>query len=301
MSNPRQQFGGDWTDEKLGRVRRYLDKYMTIMKNRSYETAYVDAFAGTGYIELKEPMTGGLLFPELTENEAQSFIQGSARLALQVEPSFDRYILIEKKQNCCRQLNDLREEFPLMADRIGIEHGDANERLVDFCNRTDWRRSRAVVFLDPFGMAVEWNTIECIARTCAIDLWYLFPLGVAVGRLLKADGEIPKAWRDGVDRLFGAKDWYEKFYCNRKDAGLFGDIEVQEKVADYDSIAQYFVNRLKTIFPGVAENPLQLFNRKGVPLFLLCFASANPNAKAAVRIAKHILGMPSGRGGSLRS
>jgi three-Cys-motif partner protein len=39
----------------------------------------------------------------------------------------------------------------------------------------DWRSHRAVLFLDPYGMQVEWQTIEAIAKTAAIDLWLLFP------------------------------------------------------------------------------------------------------------------------------
>lgn len=33
------------------------------------------------------------------------------------------------------------------------------------------------MFLDPYGMQVDWATIEAIAKTKAIDLWILFPLG----------------------------------------------------------------------------------------------------------------------------
>ena len=40
----------------------------------------------------------------------------------------------------------------------------------DLCHK-DWSSHRAVLFLDPYGMQVEWTTIEAIARTGAIDLW----------------------------------------------------------------------------------------------------------------------------------
>ncbi len=44
-------FGGDWTQEKLERVRKYLQAYTTIFhgnERASYFTTYfVDAFAGT--------------------------------------------------------------------------------------------------------------------------------------------------------------------------------------------------------------------------------------------------------------
>jgi hypothetical protein len=40
------------------------------------------------------------------------------------------------------------------------------------------------VFLDPFGMQVDWNVIEQLALTKAVDLWLLFPLGTGVMRIM---------------------------------------------------------------------------------------------------------------------
>lgn len=55
-------------------------------------------------------------------------------------------------------------------------------------------------------------------------------------------------------------------------------------------IGRYFVKRLKTVFKGVAEQPLVLTNSAGCPLYLFCFAAGNPKgAKIAVKIADHIL------------
>ena len=52
----------------------------------------------------------------------------------------------------------------------------------------------------------------------------------------------------------------------------------------------YYLNRLKTVFPHVAENPLPLFNSKNIPLFALFFAAGNPKGgKTAVKIAQYIL------------
>jgi hypothetical protein len=71
---------------------------------------------------------------------------------------------------------------------------------------------------------------------------------------------------------------------------LFGTQNVFVKEANFDSIGKYFVSRLKTIFAGVAENPLPLRNSKNVPIFLLCFAASNPKgASTAVKIAQDIL------------
>ena len=32
------------------------------------------------------------------------------------------------------------------------------------------------MFLDPYGMEVEWKTLQAVAATRAIDVWFLFPL-----------------------------------------------------------------------------------------------------------------------------
>ena len=46
-------FGGNWTEEKLKRVEKYLKAYATIMNKKKFRFAYIDAFAGTGYREEK--------------------------------------------------------------------------------------------------------------------------------------------------------------------------------------------------------------------------------------------------------
>jgi three-Cys-motif partner protein len=139
-------------------------------------------------------------------------------------------------------------------------------------------------------MEVNWKTIAAIGETKAIDLWMLFPVGVAVNRLLTRDGKITKGWRNRLDAMFGEKDWYEVFYQTRREVGLFGEQMTTKKLGSFDLIGQYFVKRLKTAFAGVADNPLPMFNSRNVPFHLLCFASANPKgAKTAVKIAQDIL------------
>ncbi len=120
-------------------------------------------------------------------------------------------------------------------------------------------------------MQVEWETIEAIAETKAIDLWILFPLGVAINRLLRKDANISPAWRSRLDRMFGTTDWFNAFYETPKVVNLFGEPVSPQKTSDFDTVSQYFVERLKTVFAGVAENPLPLYNSRRNPLYLLCF------------------------------
>jgi three-Cys-motif partner protein len=144
------------------------------------------------------------------------------------------------------------------------------------------------MFLDPYGMEVEWTTVEAIAGTKAIDLWLLFPLGIGVNRLLTRSGEIPASWRTRLNLLLGTEDWYEELYrVERTDAVWRGRPRRQGHGGDH---RRYFVERLKSVFPAVAEDPRVLRNSTNCPLYLLCFAVGNENgARIALRIANHLL------------
>jgi three-Cys-motif partner protein len=93
------RFGGDWTMAKLNVVVAYLTNYTTALRDRPskmrpFRKAYIDAFAGTGYRDVRQEEnaeTQPLLFPDLAEREPQELLDGSARLALQTTPRFDKY------------------------------------------------------------------------------------------------------------------------------------------------------------------------------------------------------------------
>jgi three-Cys-motif partner protein len=293
------RFGGDWTTAKLDVIARYLQRYTTALKDKPskeqpFVKGYIDAFAGSGYRDVSRDdrtvdRSQALLLPDLAEAEPQALLDGSARLALKTQPRFDRYIFIERSSERCAQLEVLKHEFPDLAADIQIRRGDANTEIQELCAK-DWSSRRAVLFLDPYGMQVDWTTIEAIARTKAIDLWVLFPLGIGVNRLLTKSGDIPETWRRRLNLLLGTEDWYEEFYRFESTPTLFGG-EVERVVkASTETIGRYFNDRLKSIFAAVADEPNVLRNSANSPLYLLCFAAGNPKgAPIALRIANHLL------------
>ena len=290
------QFGGQWTLRKLEVLAGYLQSYTTALKNKPthqkpFRKAFIDAFAGSGYRDVGSLETSQApLFPDFTSDENQSLLDGSAKLALRTEPAFDRYIFIECSPTRCEQLEELKSEFPDRAEHIDIKQGDANEKIQELCGK-QWSSCRAVLFLDPFGMQVEWDTIEAVARTKAIDMWLLFPLGIAVNRLLTTSGEIPKSWQKRLSLLLGTDDWYKEFYTVKTKPNLFGtETEQVVKNANMEKIGNYFNDRLKEIFAGVVEEPGILRNSSNSPLYLMCFAVGNERGKGiALSIAKHLI------------
>lgn len=288
------RFGGAWTTEKLDVLAKYLTGYTTALEDTPFRKGYIDAFAGTGYRDARRDESSGsssqtLLFPDLAEREPQALLDGSARLALKTVPRFDSYVFIERSPERCAQLEALKTEFPDLAKDIQVRQGDANAVIRGLCAK-DWTSHRAVLFLDPYGMQVEWATIEAIAATRAIDLWLLFPLGIGVNRLLTRSGEIPESWRRRLDLLLGTEGWYEEFYRVESEPTLFGGAEDRVVKATTETIGRYFNERLKSVFFDVAEEPRILLNSARCPLYLLCFAVGNARgAPIALRIANHLL------------
>ena len=293
-------FGGSWTQAKLVVLQRYLEAYTKALKDKPtadqpFRKAYIDAFAGTGSRAAREPSGPGeaggtLLFPELAEDAPQALLEGSAKLALQVDPRFDKYIFIEQSPERCMQLQGLKDEFPALANDIDIRQGEANDLIQKLCASPEqWKSRRAVLFLDPYGMQVEWKTIEAVAATKAIDLWVLVPLGMGLNRLAPKSGNVPDSWRKRMDAFLGTDDWYDAFYRAETVPTLFGDYHSQVK-ASMIEMARYFNGRLSRVFAGVAEKPGVLYNSKNSPLYLLCFAVGNERGKdIALRIASHLL------------
>lgn len=292
------QFGGPWTTEKLTALRKYLEAYRTIFtgneKARYFQTIYVDAFAGTGDWQesnLSE-LGAGDLFPSEDQPDVDDFRKGSARISLELQRPFDRYIFIDKSRQHVQQLESMvLSEFATLHPRCKFWRGDANDLLREFCTvHFDWKKCRAVVFLDPYGMSVSWNTIQLLAKTQAVDLWILFPLAQGVNRLLTKQGEPPAGFARRLTDVFGTDGWRTEFYSSSAQSELFDSENRLEKVATFDSIAKYWILKLSELFPGVAARPRFLRNSRGSPLFLLCFAASNPKgAGPALKIANDLL------------
>jgi three-Cys-motif partner protein len=292
-----QLFGGDWTNQKLDALDQYLRAYAKALKKQHFRRIYIDAFAGTGYREQRTVATDQtpLLFSDelsvLTAPEPQRFLDGSAKIALRVTPPFHQFIFIELDKAKVGELEKLRVEFPSQAQAIDIWKGDANHAIQSICSNWDGM-APGVLFLDPFGMHVEWKTIKAIAETQCIDTWILFPF--ATNRLLKKKSpeDISAAWRRKLAAFFGTEEWESRFYKKAIHMDIFhGDRTLIEKQLTLPELGAYYDERLRTVFPIVAENPRILLSNENSPLFQLSFAAGNKGrgGQLALEIASYIL------------
>lgn len=275
-------FGGLWTLNKLEALEKYLVAFNSALSRQKFTRIYIDGFAGTGRCDI------------MVDGEKTS-VDGSARRALGVSPPFHKFCFIELKAKKLAALKALQAEH---SDKpIEIIHDDANAALKALCGKYDWRNTRAVLFLDPYGLHVEWSTLEAIAKTGAIDVWYLFPYSGLYRQAAKNADAMDSDKLDSITRLLGTDEWRQEFYAPQRQSDLFGNESGDAREADHHEMLKYVSKRLKGLFPAVTE-PRILYqagdskNPSGAPLFALYFAASNPSPKAyglAMKIAKDVL------------
>jgi three-Cys-motif partner protein len=281
----RHEFGGQHTELKLQVVGKYLKQFATALKPYFPKLWCIDAFAGTGSRTVRhEARVGDLLDAAVPERIEQR--RGSARIAIDVTPQFDTLVFMESKPSHCAALHELARQH---RDRdIRIVESDANEAIQTAIGRDRWDRTRAVMFLDPYGMDVEWETLEAVAATKAIDVWYLFSLSGFYRQATRRLSDIDDNKREAITRQLGTDAWGE-LYSDLGQGDFFGG-EEKRRMVDVKGLEKYAKTRLETIFPKVL-NPLAL-PLLGPQRYSLFFCMSNPDPKAvglATRIAGHIL------------
>lgn len=279
-----ETWGGAWTEEKLQRVEKYLIAFQTALKKQRFDLVYIDAFCGRGNV----PVKGGEELPLL--NEGRKFSVGSARRAILLEQPFDRYHFIDASEAAILELKTwIAHERPVLLDRANFHVGDVNEQLPRVLSRLSKKDERAVLFLDPFGMQVNWETMREVAESI-LDIWYLVPT-MALNRMVSGKRKMPESWEAKLDTFLGTQSWRQKWYQKVGQGSLFvEDTESEQRIVSIDQIETDFITRMKYLFQ-VAPNRLRLKDGNTI-LFTLIFGCSNDSPRAfglALKIANHLL------------
>lgn len=283
-----QRFGNDHTNKKLETVRKYLSVYTTALKKQRFELIYFDACAGSGSSAPKSEDGQAIML------EADDIIVGSAIRALGENPAFDRYIFNDLKRANIKSLQEIvTTDFSHLKDRVTLTQKDANEALINLCDSVNWTSSRAVVFLDPFGLQIKFSTLEKLAQTKAVDVWYLVPVH-AMSRQVKGDGTVLDDGGRSVDEALGYTGWREVVQVvEEAQADMFGHSKIEtSKAVDAAWFESCAHERLSSIFEGGVLHETLPLGRNNLHEFSLMFAWANPSGPAkhlAATLAKAVL------------
>ena len=282
------EFGGQHTELKLSIVESYLRAFSTALVRRFPTLIYIDAFAGTGFRTVRVAARGGDLLDEpIAESVEQR--RGSAQIAIDVVPQFSKLMFIEQNPKYCAALRALAEAHPKRD--ISVIEGDANANIKTELAKINWKGTRAVLFLDPYGMEVEWSTLEAIARTKAIDVWFLFPLSGLYRQATRDRASMDADKQAAITKMLGTDAWEKELYSTLGGTDLFGDQAPLQRQADVSGLERYVKGRLESIFPKVFD-PLPLPVERRPQRYSLFCAISNEDPRAiglASRIANHIL------------
>lgn len=271
------EFGGSWTQTKINILVKYTQAYLTIMNKTKFKLIYFDGFAGSGDIMIGE------------EGDYE-IIAGAAKQIVGITSprSFDIYYFVEldkdKRYILEYELNSIRP-----TSNVHVVNDDCNNRLktmsVFLKNNPDYR---ALVFLDPFGMNLNWDSIELLKEK-GVDVWILSPTGMGAGRGLKRTvDKIPEGWWKRLESFFGInrKLILQSFYEEVEHIDLFGTHTYTRKITNSNTkLFELYAAKTKQIFTHVS-NPYIIVNKNNSLLYHFFCASNN---QTAINIANDIV------------
>lgn len=227
-------WGGSWTQKKLEAFSKYVWAYLAIMKKHNYwQTIYFDGFAGSG-TRNKETKTELYQQLKLTEDDDHLY-KGSAELIINTtqDHQFDFYYFIDLKESSLKKLETKLKKIEASSSKtLAFKPGDSNYWIKELAKamKQNPKKYAALVLLDPFGMQIDWESIEALKDTRS-DVWILVPTGVIVNRLLDKAGKLTHL--DKLQSFFGLseEEIRSRFYKKESKQTLFGDEQVTEKVS----------------------------------------------------------------------
>jgi three-Cys-motif partner protein len=149
-------------------------------------------------------------------------------------------------------------------------------------------KQRAFVFLDPYGLQVDWETVRELANTRTCDIFVNFSV-MGVTRLLPRDQNPESEVVEQLSKVMGSTDWISKIYkeSDSTQLPLLGDPEeptVSRDTIKSEWLAGLYTEQLRSLFPHVSR-PVLMRNSTNSVLYALCLASHN---QTAIRITNDI-------------
>lgn len=166
---------------------------------------------------------------------------------------------------------------------LKVHVGDSNEILPDQILPTMTYDSfrKGLLFLDPYGLHLDWRVVEAAGKTDCVDVLINFPVMDINRNALRRDVSAVDATQvERMNRFYGADEsvWREVAYEEEKT--LFDWSFIKKKPGN-EPIVEAYRARLKEVagFKYVSQ-PLAMINEQGAPIFYLIGASqAKPGLK----------------------
>lgn len=146
---------------------------------------------------------------------------------------------------------------------------------------------RALAFIDPYGMSVNWESIYAL-KDLGVDLWILVPTGLGINRLLKNNGEISDAWLTKLEKFLGLsrEKIKDHFYKKEITNTLFGEeVKINKEKGTVSKAGELYKQRLGTVFKYVTD-PFVMRNSTNSIMYHFMMATNNSQA---LKIANEVI------------
>jgi three-Cys-motif partner protein len=249
---------GEWSVDKLTILRLYAERYSLILNRQTYRGdrrfthAYIDGFAGAG------------------EHVAKSdgrHVPGSPLNALAVQPPFDEYHFVDMD---AERVANLRHHARHHAN-ASVHLGDCNHVLLKtvFPRYTYDSYARALCFLDPYGMTLDWQVIQAAGKLGTIEIFLNFPI-MDINRNVK----VPNPKEADITRFvrfWGDESGLGAFKRETGQGDLFGGTTHEKN--DNDGVVEAFRERLQSVAGfSFVPPPVAMRNSVGAIVYYLFFA-----------------------------
>lgn len=252
---------GPWVAEKLDYVARYLNIFITSMKNKQWKALnYIDLFAGPG---------------KCYDDIGKVYL-GSPLLALTTPYLFDHYLFVDSDP---RNIETLRQRCENLewGNRAQYFVGDSNTIVHQIVTQIQnweqnsvpgkWSSCLNLAFLDPEGFELHWSTVAALAKMRTDLIIHYSQMGIK--------RYMPVAIKDPDEKkfspFFGSEDWrgiYEKYHG--KAPGL------QRGLIDFYKRNLCNLGYAEVRSTNEAWDEPLMRNTKNAPLYRLLFASKHP-------------------------
>ncbi|MCP4966742.1 MAG: three-Cys-motif partner protein TcmP [bacterium] len=233
---------GYWSELKLEIVRKYAGAYSRILsKQKALYHVYIDGFSGAG--------------THISRSTGEE-VRGSPQIALDLDPPFREYFLVDLDGKKVELLRSLVGDRP----DVHVYEGDCNRILIEevFPNvhYRDYRRG--LCLLDPYGLHLNWGVIETAGKLGTIDLFLNFPImDMNRNALWGADkrDQVSEIHLERMTAYWGDTSWQGAAYKPSSQLNLFEAQELEKQ--GNETIAEAFRQRLKQV-AGFANVPAPL-------------------------------------------
>lgn len=237
-----------WSLEKFRLVGSYCDIFTNGMRSKWNQLVYIDLFAGSGYVKIKE--TGELYL-------------NSALVAMSIPTPFTKYILCEQDEEKYNALSKrISRDFSHL--NCKVLKGDSNLNieniLAEIPNYSKSNKVLSFCFVDPYSLNFKFSTVKELGKSI-MDFLIL--------QALHMDGNrnVEKYLNEENTRIadyLGIPDWREKFEKN----GIVNKKDIVKFLANsYQSQMEILGYKSKMNMHQIRSND------KNLPLYYLAFYS----------------------------